>query len=119
MLGKGLVSGLKISAVVVATAFFVSACTSKVTEEQLKKLESLKQQQSELNTKIKNKKSEISDLEKELAAHQAKLKKCQSETEFVNEKLAKWPNCWPDWSPAPPPAPEPAPEPVKKGKGKK
>jgi septal ring factor EnvC (AmiA/AmiB activator) len=107
MLGKGLVSGMRIGAAMLAAAFVLGSCTSMITEEQLKKLEQLKQKESELNSQIKKRKTEISDLEKDLNEQKAKLQKCQKESEFVNEKLAKWPDCWPDWSPYPPKVEEP------------
>lgn len=60
-------------------------------------LRELRKQQSSLTESINKKKDEKSRLERELNARKAELKDCQEKTQFVKDKLAKWPDIWPDW----------------------
>ncbi len=99
MLRKSLVSGLIFSIALIASSVMFTGCPSKVTEEQLAKLKQLRQQEVDFKSQIKDKKNEISTLEKELQARKAELDDCNKETEFVKSKLANWPDVWPDWKP--------------------
>jgi septal ring factor EnvC (AmiA/AmiB activator) len=90
------------STVVLGVAFLLSglifsSCSNKITEEQLMQLRELRKQQSSLTESINKKKDEKSRLERELNARKAELKDCQEKTQFVKDKLAKWPDIWPDW----------------------
>jgi len=90
------------SIVVLGVAFLLSglifsSCSSKITEEQLMQLRELRKQQSSLTESINKKKDEKSRLERELNARKAELKDCEEKTQFVKDKLAKWPDIWPDW----------------------
>ncbi|ROL56442.1 hypothetical protein D9V84_08415 [Bacteroidetes/Chlorobi group bacterium Naka2016] len=98
----------------VFTSLVISSCSSKITQEQLMQLRELRKQQSSLTESINKKKDEKAKLERELNARKAELKDCEERTQFVKDKLAKWPDVWPDWkyvepTPSTEPATEPAP----------
>lgn len=98
MLRKSLVRFLSVGTVL-AVSYFFTACTPKVTEEQLAKLKQLKEQEKSLTSQIAAKKNDKASLEKELQARLAELKECQKESDFIKSKLANWPDVWPDWKP--------------------
>ncbi|MGB9770670.1 MAG: hypothetical protein ACPLX7_01665 [Candidatus Kapaibacteriota bacterium] len=101
----------------VVTSLVLSSCSNKITQEQLMQLRELRKQQSALTESINKKKDEKAKLERELNARKSELKDCEERTQFVKDKLAKWPDVWPDWKyvePTPEPAPVPEQAPVKK-----
>lgn len=92
--------GIAIPSIVLSLLF--SSCSNKITEEQLMQLRELRKQERSLNESISKKKDEKGKLERELNARKAELRDCQEKTQFVNDKLAKWPDVWPDWKPVRP-----------------
>ncbi len=98
MLRKSLVKFLSVGTVL-AVSYFFTACTPKVTEEQLLKLKQLKDKERELTSQIAAKKNEKASLEKELQARLGELKDCQKESDYIKSKLTNWPDVWPDWKP--------------------
>lgn len=76
-----------------------SSCSNKITEEQLMQLRELRKQERSLNEAINKKKDNKMKLERELNSRRAELRDCQEKTQFVKDKLAKWPDVWPDWKP--------------------
>lgn len=87
---------------VVGIGLFLSSCSNKITEEQLMQLRELRKQERALNESISKKKDEKTRLERELNARKAELKDCEDKTQFVKDKLARWPDVWPDWKPLSP-----------------
>jgi Tfp pilus assembly protein PilO len=98
MLRKSLVKFMSVGTVL-AVSYFFTACTPKVTEEQLTKLKQLRGQERDLTSQIAAKKNDKASLEKELQARLAELKECQKESDFIKSKLTNWPDVWPDWKP--------------------
>ena len=92
---------LRYGALVAAVAGMVAlaGCTAKVTEEQLARLRELRQKEQTLMGQIRSKKDERSRVQGEMASRQAELDRCSKDREFVQSKLAQWPNVWPDWQP--------------------
>jgi len=90
-------------AVVVSMAA-LAGCTAKVTEEQLARLRELRQQERTLTEQISAKQNDRSRLQTEMASRRAELDRCGKDREFVQSKLAQWPNVWPDWQDTPPAA---------------
>lgn len=98
---------------VAAFGLIVSSCSNKITQEQLMQLRELRKQQSSLTEAINKKRDEKARLERELNARKSELKDCEEKTQFVKDKLAKWPDVWPDWKyvePTPTPTPAEAPQ---------
>jgi chromosome segregation ATPase len=90
-------------------------CTCKISEEDFNKLQDLRRQEASLNEDIAKKRNEKGNLEKELASRESEAKKCKEDQDFVQNKLAQWPNVWPDWSPV---VPQPVEQPVEKKRKK-
>jgi outer membrane murein-binding lipoprotein Lpp len=88
---------------VVAGMAALAGCTAKVTEEQLARLRELRQQEQTLMGQIRSKKDERGRLQSEMATRRAELDRCSKDREFVQSKLAQWPNVWPDWQDTPAP----------------
>ena len=91
--------------VAVASMAALAGCTAKVTEEQLARLRELRQQEQTLMGQIRAKKDERSRMQSEIASRRAELDRCSKDREFVQSKLAQWPNVWPDWQDTPPATP--------------
>lgn len=95
----------QLSLVAVATAGLAMAgCASKITQEQLAELQSLRQQESTLRQQISAKEQEKSRLLTEVNTRRGELDRCTKDRQFVEGKLAVWPDVWPDWKDTPPPA---------------
>jgi outer membrane murein-binding lipoprotein Lpp len=92
----------------VAGMTMLTSCSSKITEEQLATLRDLRQQEQTLNQQIRQKEGERDRLQGEVNARRAELDRCNTNKQFVQGKLAQWPNVWPDWQPAPVNTPTPA-----------
>ncbi len=96
---RRIISGLSITSVILSTVFIMSSCTPKITEEQMMQLKELRNKEKSLTEMIARKKQEKKNLESEVNARKAELKKCQDDKAFVTGKLSQWPNCWPDYTP--------------------
>ncbi|MBI5323679.1 MAG: hypothetical protein HZB41_00060 [Ignavibacteriae bacterium] len=96
---RRIISGLSMASVIASTVFIMSSCTPKITEEQMTQLKELRNKEKSLTEMIARKKQEKKNLEAEVNARKAELKKCQDDKAFVTEKLSQWPNCWPDYTP--------------------
>lgn len=84
---------------ILTLSLFFSSCSNKITEEQLMQLHELRKQERSLNDAISKKKDYKMKLERELNSRRAEFRDCQEKTQFVKDKLAKWPDIWPDWKP--------------------
>ena len=98
----------QLSLLVIATASLtVGGCASKITQEQLTELQNLKQQESTLRTQVSSKEQEKNRLQAEVTARRTELNQCNTNRQFIEGKLATWPDVWPDWKDAPPPTTTP------------
>jgi peptidoglycan hydrolase CwlO-like protein len=84
------------SAFVIALGIGFTNCTPMVTPEQLAKLQELRKREVVLNEDISKANSNISKIQNELNQRMAEVKKCNDEKDYLNKKLANWPNVWPD-----------------------
>jgi len=85
-----------------AACFSVLAgCTSMITEEQLAEMRRLRAEDRTLNEQIRMRESEISQLKSEINSRQSELDRCNSTKQFIEGKMAQWPNVWPDWTEVP------------------
>ena len=82
-------------ALAVAGSSFLASCSSKITAEQLATLRQLRAQEAQLKQDIQTKKNELSRLKSEADARQKEVDNCNSRKQFVQSKLAQWPNAWP------------------------
>lgn len=80
----------------------LAGCSSKITDEQLARLRQLRQDESSLRTQITAKKDEKNRLQGEINRLRADLDACAKDRQFVQGKLAQWPDVWPDWKYVPP-----------------
>ena len=99
MLKSRLISGVGIGTVILASTFFLSSCSNKITEEQLARIRELRGQERSLTESIQKKQNEKSSLDRELNARKSEMRDCQKEMDFVKGKLSLWPNVWPDYTP--------------------
>jgi uncharacterized protein (DUF3084 family) len=90
---------IQLGTLVLATAgmMTLASCSSKITEEQLATLRDLRQQEQTLNQQIRQKEGERDRIQGEVNARRAELDRCNQNKQFVQGKLAQWPNVWPDW----------------------
>ncbi len=93
------ISGIALPSFIVGLAIIVSSCRPMVTQDQLKELKELRQQERSLTEQINTQKSDIKKINNEIGARKSELKKCNDQSEFVKQKLSLWPNSWPDWKP--------------------
>jgi outer membrane murein-binding lipoprotein Lpp len=68
---------------------FLGGCSSSPDEEQLKALQTLKDEVAQLEKEIKDLEAKKSDLEKTVAEKNAKMAKCNADQEIVKQRLAK------------------------------
>ena len=88
---------------VAAASMAMVGCSSKISQEQLTELQNLKQQESTLRQQVSAKEQEKARLQSEVAARRAELAQCNTNRQFIEGKLAVWPDVWPDWKDTPPP----------------
>jgi outer membrane murein-binding lipoprotein Lpp len=86
----------------------LASCTSKITEEQLAQLKQLRDQERTLNSQISQAEQDRSRLQADVASRRAEVDRCNTNKQFVQGKLAAWPNVWPDWQDTPPPVNPPS-----------
>ena len=88
---------------VIATASLTMiGCASKITQEQLTEIQNLKQQETTLRQQVSAKEQEKNRLATEVAARRKELDQCNTNRQFIEGKLATWPDVWPDWKDTPP-----------------
>ena len=81
-----IISGM---AVVFAGSLFLGGCSSSPDEQQMKALQTLKDETAQLEKEIKEKEVKKSDLEKVVAEKNNTLKKCAADQAIVKQRLAK------------------------------
>lgn len=67
----------------------LSSCSSSPSEDELRALEDLKSQASQLEGKVGELQREKTNLDKQIAEKNAKLQQCQSDQEAVKKALGK------------------------------
>jgi len=72
-----------------AGSLFLSGCSSSPDEQQMKALQTLKDETAQLEKEIKEKEVKKSDLDKVVAEKNATLKKCADDQAIVKQRLAK------------------------------
>jgi uncharacterized protein YhaN len=87
---------------VAAASMAMVGCASKISQEQLTELQNLRQQEVTLNQQLSAKEAEKSRLQSEVNARRSELDQCNSQRQFIEGKLATWPDVWPDWKDTPP-----------------
>jgi len=70
-------------------SLFLYGCSSSPDEEQLKALQALKDETSQLEKQVKDLEAKKSELDKTIAEKNAKLAKCNADQEIVKQRLAK------------------------------
>lgn len=88
---------------VAAASMVMVGCASKITQEQLTELQNLRQQETTLRQQITAKEAEKSRLQGEVTARRSDLDRCSRDRQFVEGKLATWPDVWVDWKDTPAP----------------
>lgn len=83
----------------VVTSMVLSSCNG-ITEEQLAKLNELRETEQRLESEVAQAKNQLSKINKELAARKKELNDCTKDKNFVTGKLSQWPNVWPDYNPS-------------------
>ncbi|HEV8538754.1 MAG TPA: hypothetical protein VGR15_07500 [Bacteroidota bacterium] len=68
---------------------FLSSCSSSPSDEELRMLEDLKAQATQLEGKVSELQRDKAGLEKQIADKNAKLQQCQSDQEAVKKALGK------------------------------
>jgi hypothetical protein len=72
-----------------AGSLFLYGCSSSPDEQQLKALQTLKDESAQLEKEIKEKEMKKSDLDKVVAEKNATMKKCANDQAIVKQRLAK------------------------------
>ncbi len=72
-----------------AGSILLAGCSSSPNEEQLKQLQSLKDEVAQLEKQVKEKTAQKADLDRVIAEKTAKLKKCNDDQAVVKQRLAK------------------------------
>jgi uncharacterized protein YcfL len=72
-----------------ATSMLLVGCSSKPNEAELKQLQDLKDEITQLEKEVKAKEQLISTLDQQIAAQTAKVKKITDDAEIVKQRLAK------------------------------
>ncbi|MBX2989949.1 MAG: hypothetical protein KF749_02145 [Bacteroidetes bacterium] len=73
-----------------ASSLFVAGCSGKADAEQMRQLNSLKEEYAALQREVASKEQTKSNLQREIADANAKLKKCNDDQEIVKQRLANW-----------------------------
>lgn len=73
----------------VTSSMFIAGCSSKPDAEQMRQLNTLKDEYAALQREVATKEQAKATLERELAEKNAKLKKCNGDQEIVKQRLAK------------------------------
>jgi outer membrane murein-binding lipoprotein Lpp len=76
-------------ALLVASSLFIAGCSSKPDAEQLRQLNTLKDEYAALQRDVAAKEQTKAGLEREIAEKNAKLKKCNDDQQIVKQRLAK------------------------------
>ena len=67
----------------------LSSCSSSPSDEEMRRLDDLKSQSSQLEGKVKELQRDKAGLEKQIAEKNGKLQQCQSDQEAVKKALGK------------------------------
>jgi len=89
MKGRTLSTTTLVLVLLVASSMFITGCSSKPDAEQMKQLNTLKDEYAALQREVTTKEQAKATLDRELAEKNAKLKKCSDDQEIVKQRLAK------------------------------
>ena len=78
-----------VAVTIFAGALVFAGCASNATDEELRQLSSLRSEISALESQISQKQGEKSDLTRQLADRDDKLKQCQSDQDEIKRALGK------------------------------
>lgn len=78
-----------------AGSSFLASCSSKITAEQLAKMKELRNRERALKQEIADLENKMRSLDGEISARQREVDDCNTRKQFVQSKLAQWPNSWP------------------------
>ena len=76
-------------ALLVSGSLFLSGCSSKPDEAEMKQLNDLKEDYAALKKDVSAKEQQKAALDKEIAEKNAKLKQCSDDQQVVKQRLAK------------------------------
>jgi len=77
------------AALIGAGAVF-AGCTSYATPEQLARISELEREINALQSAIQTKQSQLSTIDRQISAQEAKLDQCAKDKELVKQRLANW-----------------------------
>ena len=83
------VAVMVLTAILGAGAVF-SGCTSYATPEQLARIAELEREINALQSAIQTKQSQLSTIDRQISAQEAKLDQCAKDKELVKQRLANW-----------------------------
>lgn len=70
------------------SSLFIAGCSSSPDAEQMRQLNELKEEYASLQKEVASKEQAKSNLEREIADKNAKLKKCSDDQQVVKQRLA-------------------------------
>ncbi|MDT3740773.1 MAG: hypothetical protein RO257_14880 [Candidatus Kapabacteria bacterium] len=94
------VATVGVSSLILASSLSFTGCTPMITEQQMNRLQDLRNKEKQINAEISAKESEIPKIETEINARQSVLSDCNKDKDFIMQKLSQWPNVWPDYTPS-------------------
>lgn len=74
---------------IVLASFLAAGCSSRVGDEEMRKLDELKQENAALQREVAQKEEQKAALDREIAAKNEKLKKCNDDKQVVQARLGK------------------------------
>lgn len=77
-------------AVLIGAGALFSGCTSYATPEQLARIAELEREINSLQAAIQTKQSQLSTIDRQVSAQEAKLDQCAKDKELVKQRLANW-----------------------------
>ena len=89
MKGRTLSTITLVLVLLVTSSMFITGCSSKPDAEQMKQLNTLKDEYAALQREVTTKEQAKATLDRELAEKNAKLKKCNDDQAIVKQRLAK------------------------------
>lgn len=72
-----------------AASLLIAGCSTSPSEEEMRKLDELKQENSALQREVSQKEEQKAALDREIAAKNAKIKKCNDDKQIVQSRLSK------------------------------
>ncbi len=86
-----------LAAAAVGAALVLTSCTCTIKEEQQAMIDKQRTDERQLLADISKSENDKSRIQSELNNRQAEVRRCTERKNFVQDKMAQWPNIWPDW----------------------